>query len=168
MAIEISIYDPTLSYQGQKKFDCGLKVIDKFVAGSLKQQVAKGLTVAYVLTDSSQNQRFVGFYTTMMASVGSDLLASAIAGSLPKQLGCLRLVMLGVDKAYKKQNLGLRLLKHAMLSMKIASKTMGCIGLYLDADPAAIELYRKFGFIGLEEPVPGRILPMFIPARSVA
>lgn len=168
MNIEISIYDPTITYQGQKQFDCEHKVINKFVSGSLKQQVGKGLTVAHVLTDADANNRFVGFYTSMMASVNSRLFSDALPGSLPNSVGCLRLVMLGVDKNYKKRDLGLRLLKHALASMKSASNIVGCIGLYLDADPDAVGFYLKHGFVNLETPAPGLPTPMFLHVKSVS
>jgi GNAT superfamily N-acetyltransferase len=167
MPIEISIYDPQTTYQGQKQFDCEHPVIHKFVAGSLKQQVSKGLTVAHVLTDPAMNHQFVGFYTSTMASISSDLLGAVVPGSLPRSVGCVRLVMLGVDKNYKKQDLGLRMLRHALASMKAVSKVVGCLGLYLDADPLALGFYQKYGFVNLEPVVAGHSTPMFIHVQSV-
>ena len=58
MTVELSLYDPTLIYAGQKQFDCGHAVINAFVHNSLKPQVKKSLSVAYVLTDAAQANRF--------------------------------------------------------------------------------------------------------------
>ena len=41
MSFELGVYDPGKTYFEQKKFDCEHAVINKFVSGSLKQQVKK-------------------------------------------------------------------------------------------------------------------------------
>ena len=46
MTVELSLYDPTLTYTGQKQFDCGHAGINAFVHSSLKPQVKKSLSVA--------------------------------------------------------------------------------------------------------------------------
>ena len=75
--------------------------------------------------------------------------------------------MLGVDKAYKGKNLGLRLLKHALVKTKESARTLGCRGLYLDADPGAVAFYTKYGFIALEKPVQAAdTTPMFLFLES--
>lgn len=63
MTVELSLYDPTQTYPGQKQFDCGHAAINAFVRNSLKPQVKKNLSVAYVLTDANHAHRLVGFYT---------------------------------------------------------------------------------------------------------
>jgi hypothetical protein len=73
MAITISRYDPAIAYDQQKSFDCGHEVINGFGARSLKQQVQRNLSAAYVLTD---DDTFVGFCTLMAASIGRAELAA--------------------------------------------------------------------------------------------
>ena len=166
MSFELGIYDPESTYFEQKKFDCEHAVINKFVASSLKQQVKKNISVAYVLTDQSANDRFIGFFTLVMSCIDNAALAP-FASSLPRQVPCVRLVMLGVDKAYKGKNLGLRLLKHALMKTKESAMSLGCKGLYLDADPGAVAFYRKYGFIALQKPTsPGDSTPMFLFLES--
>ena len=166
MSFELGIFDPEITYFEQKKFDCEHAVINKFVAGSLKQQVKKNTSVAYVLTDRTANDRFIGFFTLVMSSIDNTALAP-FASSLPKQVPCVRLVMLGVDKAYKGKNLGLGLLKHALLKTRESARHLGCKGLYLDADPGAVTFYAKYGFIALEKPTSaGDSTPMFLFLES--
>ena len=166
MSFELGIFDPEITYFEQKKFDCEHAVINKFVAGSLKQQVKKNTSVAYVLTDPAANDRFTGFFTLMMSCIDNAALAP-FASSLPRQVPCVRLVMLGVDKAYKGKNLGLRLLKHALIKTKESALSLGCKGLYLDADPGAVGFYTKYGFITLEKPLSaGDSTPMFLFLES--
>ena len=166
MSFELGVYDPDATYFEQKKFDCEHAVINKFVSASLKQQVKKNTSVAYVLTDPAANDRFIGFFTLVMSCIDNTALAP-FASSLPRQVPCVRLVMLGVDKAYKGKNLGLRLLKHALVKTKESARTLGCRGLYLDADPDAVAFYTKYGFIALENPAQAAdSTPMFLFLES--
>ena len=166
MSFELGLYDPEKTYFEQKKFDCEHAIINKFVSSSLKQQVKKNTSVAYVLTDPAANDRFIGFFTLVMSCIDNAALAS-FASSLPLQVPCVRLVMLGVDKSYRSKNLGLRLLKHALVKTKETARSLDCRGLYLDADPGAVSFYTKYGFIALEKPADaGSSTPMFLFLES--
>lgn len=160
MSILFSQYDPAKTYAGQKKFDCGNAAINKFAADSLKQQVAKALSVAFVLTDSADNGRFIGFYTSMMASIDASALHGR--GSLPRHVPCMRLVMLGIDMAHKGKHLGRQLLLHAISCIVRVSADVGVYGLYLDAAPEAVEFYLQHGFAKLEAFDDARPTPMFL------
>jgi len=166
MNIELSLYDPALSYTGQKQFDCEHAVISSFVHNSLRPQVKKSLSVAYVLTDADVANRFVGFYTIAQHMIDVSLLSSMQLGSLPRKIPCTRLVMLGIDKRYKGQQFGSMLMKHALTVTQSVAKQMGSFGMYLDADPLAMGFYQKLGFALLEgdrTPAPS---PMFLPLCS--
>lgn len=167
MTVLLSIFDPSLTYPGLKKFDCGNERINKFARDSLKAQVRKSLSVAYVLTDSAQAGRFVGFFTIAQHLINMSSLSSLQRGSLPKNIPCSRLIMLGVDNEYKKKNLGLQLMREVFVVSKSIAKTMGCFGIYLDADPAAVNFYEKLGFVLLEGNLSPAESPMFIPIASI-
>ena len=85
MSFEVGIFDPDLTYFEQKKFDCEHAAINKFVSSSLKQQVKKNTSVAYVLTDPAANDRFIGFFTLVMSCIDNAALAP-FASSLPRQV----------------------------------------------------------------------------------
>lgn len=166
MSFELGLYDPEKTYPEQKKFDCEHDIINKCVVSSLKQQVKKNTSVAYVLTDPSADDRFIGFFSLMMSCIDNASLA-AFASSLPRQVPCVRLVMLGVDKGYKGKNLGLGLLRHALLKTKESAPTLGCKGMYVDADPGAVAFYTKYGFIALQKSInTGGSTPMFLFLES--
>jgi GNAT superfamily N-acetyltransferase len=168
MSIEFSLFDPGKTYSGRKQFDCGHAVINKFVRDSLVQQVKRQLSVAYVLTDSDQQDRFVGFFTLAHHAVDASALSTLQLGSLPRQIPCARLIMLGVDQAYKNRKLGSGLMKQALVITKNASSHMGCYGLYLDGDPAALGFYKKLGFALLEGDKSPEPSPMFIAVGSIS
>jgi GNAT superfamily N-acetyltransferase len=168
MTVELSLFDPALTYTGQKQFDCDHKVINAFVHQSLKPQVKKSLSVAYVLTDASQDNRFVGFYTIAQHTIDVSSLSVMQLGSLPRRIPCSRLAMLGVDKHYKGQQLGSKLMKHALLLTQQVAKQIGSFGMYLDADPLAVKFYQKLGFTLLEGDKSPEPSPMFVPFSAIA
>ena len=165
MAVELSLYDPGLTYLGQKQFDCGNPVINAFVRGSLKPQVKKNLSVAYVLTDAEQSGQLVGFYTLAQYAVSVALLSSLQIGSLPRSIPCSRLVMLGVDVRYQKRHFGSKLMKHALAIIDEVAKKIGSFGVYLDADATALHFYEALGFRLLTGNLSPQPSPMFL-ARS--
>ena len=167
MSVEISLYDPSLTYVGQKQFDCGNAVLNSFVHGSLKQQVKKNLSVAYVLTDSSRGNSFVGFYTVAQHMIDVSALSAMQLGSLPRKIPCSRLIMLGIDKHYQGLELGSKLMKHAMMTIQLVAKQIGSFGVYLDADPSAVGFYRKLGFSLLEGELTPKPSPMFLPLSGL-
>jgi ribosomal protein S18 acetylase RimI-like enzyme len=70
--------------------------------------------------------------------------------------------MLGIDKQYQGQQLGSRLMRHALTISQQVAQQIGSFGLYLDADPEALNFYKKLGFTLLEDdkyPLPS---PMFL------
>ncbi len=162
MRIELARYDPSKTYTGQKKFDCEHEKINKFVHGSLKPQVRNSQSVAYVLTDADEDDRFVGFFTIAQHSITADKLSSQELGSMPKVVPCTRLIMLGVDKIYKKHKLGLQLMKEALNATKRSAESVGTFGMYLDADPLALHFYKRLGFKILGDDLTPEPSPMFL------
>ena len=124
--------------------------------------------MAYVLTDTAFDDRFAGFYTIAQHMIDVSSLSAMQLGSLPRKIPCSRLIMLGVDKRYQGQQLGSRLLKHALLVTQSVAKQIGSFGMYLDADPLAVSFYQKLGFtllVGDKTPEPS---PMFLPFSAIA
>jgi GNAT superfamily N-acetyltransferase len=167
MSVELSLYDPALTYAGQKQFDCEHAVISAFVHNSLKPQVKKSLSVAYVLTYADEANRFVGFYTLAQHMIDVSALSSMQLGSLPRKIPCSRLVMLGIDKRYKGQKLGSMLMKHALTVTQSVAKQIGSFGMYLDADPLAIGFYQNLGFALLDGDCTPEPSAMFLPLCSI-
>lgn len=167
MKVELSLYEPALTYTGQKQFDCAHAVISSFVHNSLKSQVKKNLSVAYVLTDADEENRFVGFYTIAQHMIDVSLLSNLQLGSLPRKIPCSRLVMLGIDKRYKRQSFGSLLMKHALTVTRSVAHQIGSFGMYLDADPLALNFYQKLGFVLLEGDKTPEPSSMFLPLSAI-
>ena len=158
----LELYDPDNTYTNQKRFDCENKTINKFVAGSLKKQVRQSLSQCFVLLDTNNDDRFIGFYTLSAFAIEADMLEALSNSSLPSHIPCSRLIMLGVDEEYKKRGLGKLLMQSVIHKTISAAEQMGIYGLYLDADEGAYTFYEKLGFIALQDKVDSKPTPMFI------
>lgn len=161
-------FDITKSYNGIKKFDCGHEMINRFATHSLKQNVKNSMCQAYVILDTSRDDKFIGYYNIMAFSIAKEAFNDAPNGST-KQIPVLRLVMLGVDRSYAGAGLGSKLLKHSLeLTHRLAAQT-GIAGLYLDAEDGKHDFYRNRGFVGIQESNPvTNILPMFISVGTIS
>ena len=158
----LELYDPDNTYTKQKRFDCENKTINKFVAGSLKKQVRQSLSQCFVLLDTNKNDRFIGFYTLSSFAIDAVMLDALSGGSLPSRIPCSRLIMLGVDKEYKKRGLGKLLMQSVIQKTILAAEQIGIYGLFLDADKNAYTFYIKHGFIALQEKSDPKPTPMFL------
>lgn len=171
MSVVIARFDPLAQYAGFNQFNCQHPQVNQFVKNSLKKQVKQGLSVAYALLEEaasdSEKDRFVGFYTIASHAIPLSALSDLQRGSLPKLIPCIRLIMLGIHAADAKQGLGSQLMNHAFDVVKTSAHTVGCYGLYLDADAGAVNFYQKLGFVlldGNHTPAPS---PMFIPLSAI-
>jgi len=103
-----------------------------------------------------------GFYTISSFAINADELEVLSKASLPSRIPCTRLIMLGVDKEYKKRGLGKLLMQSVILKSIQAAEKIGIYGLYLDADEDAFTFYSCLGFTALQEKKDSRPTPMFI------
>ena len=110
----IEQYDTGKTYFRQKKFDCGNKIINKFVHSSLKKQISQHFSQAYVLLDTGNSECFSAFYTLASFKLSAPELDKLSQGSLPRDIPCVRLVMLGVDKSLQGQGIGKKMLEWAI------------------------------------------------------
>lgn len=165
--IVLEIYDPDKTYTNQKRFACKNEIINKFVAGSLKKQVRRSLSQCFVLLDTNNDNRFIGFYTLSSFAIDAVILEGISGGSLPSRIPCSRLIMLGIDKEYEGRGLGKRLMQSVIQKTIRAAEQIGIYGLYLDADEKAYTFYIKLGFIALQEKVDQNPTPMFLPIDTM-
>lgn len=150
-AVMVCTYQADIQYPKQKKFDCGNVVINKYVQDSLKKNVRDGNCAAKALIDSESGE-LLGVCTYTAYSLLREKTLGVIHGSLPNDIGVVRLVMLGVIIDEQKKGYGLDLLLAFFEQVKVIHQALPMKGVYLDADPAAIAFYTRLGFIALNEP----------------
>ena len=158
--LKLEKFNPSITYKGQKEFDCNNKMINRFVKKNLKKRVKRHLSQAYVLLD--ENERFVGFYTLDSFSIAKndfELEENKPSLGLPPIVPVVKLSMIGIDKSLQGKGLGKRLLRDVFLKVYQISQLAGCVGLYLLAEKEAIPFYENLGFVKIKDDKP---LPMFL------
>lgn len=147
-------------------FSCGEPALDVFLERyAWQNQTRHHLGVTYVAVDEATH-RVVGYFTLAAASVTPDHETGASSVGYAA-IPVLRIARLAVDERVQGVGLGSELI-HAALTIAVAeSERIGCTGVMVDALPAAVGFYERFGFRAMTVLVGGgaarpRPVPMFI------
>ncbi len=152
-------------------FRSGDADLDRFLHHFAGQnQFRHHLGVTYVAV---HDRAILGFATIAAAHVEIDDLPVAARRKLPRYpLPVLRLARLAVDQSAQGQGLGLQLLRFVLqLALQMADD-YGCVGVIVDARPAAEAFYATYGFVPVDA-VEGRSdarpapTPMFLSIRAI-
>lgn len=92
-------YQFDITYFGQKQFDCGNFVIDKFVRALLKKSVRNSDCAAKALIDR-QSGELIGICTFTAYLLEKQRVFGVFQGLQLLEIGVVRLVMLGVARKY--------------------------------------------------------------------
>ncbi|MCU6214461.1 GNAT family N-acetyltransferase [Enterobacter bugandensis] len=163
----VCAYQSDITYPGVKHFDCGNAIVNSFVRGSLKKSVKDGNCAAKALIDKESGE-LLGFCSFSAYSLEKSRLAGTIVGSLPNDVGVVRLNMLGVATKEQNKGYGQDLLAEFFEQVKIIHQALPIKGVYLDADPKAVNFYARLGFVELKEP-PNAFgaIPMFLAIQHI-
>lgn len=163
----VCAYQSDITYPGVKHFDCGNAVINSFVRNSLKKSVKDGNCAAKALIDEKTGE-LIGVCSFTAYSLDKSKLAGTIGGSLPNDVGVVRLIMLGVATKEQKKGYGQDLLCEFFEHVKLIHQALPVKGVYLDADPDAVSFYARLGFVELNEP-PNAFgaVPMFLAIQHI-
>lgn len=168
---EVVTYSGKSTLNGAKNFSSGNPIIDKFVSkGTLRQQARKSPgSGVKVLLDTQQNDKLVGFMTITAFSLNKEIFEGRVENvGATRDIPVARLVMLGVDKEIQGKGFGSKLLRIAFDSTKKIAKAINCSGLYLEADSDAVEFYKQYSFVALDEPDPiTKNVKMFLHLDSI-
>lgn len=152
-------------------FSCGEPSLDVFFERyAWQNQTRHHLGVTYVAVDDA-SRRVLGYFTIAAASVAPDGDAAAVTAGYAS-IPVLRIARLAVDRRAQGAGLGSELL-HAALTIALAeSERIGCAGVMVDALPAAVGFYERFGFRAMTVVVGGaatrpRPVPMFVSLGQV-
>ena len=158
-------------HDDRSSFSCGDIEIDYFFQKYAGQNQFKHyIGTTYVATDEKE---IFGFVTVSSGSLSRDELPANLQKRVPNYpLPILHIVRVGVDKRYQKRGLGKELIFSAFKLALEQQKSVGCIGVVVDAKEGAIAFYQRLGFMKLEvirglskaKPAP---IPMFLPIQTI-
>lgn len=165
--VMVCAYQSDIIYPGNKHFDCGNSVINNYVRNSLKKSVKDGNCAAKALINAVSGE-LLGVCTFTGYSLEKEKLAGIVSGSLPNEVGVVRLIMLGVATKEQNKGHGQDLLCEFLEHVKLIHQALPVKGVYLDADPAALNFYARLGFVQLNEPPNAYgAVPMFLAIQHI-
>jgi predicted GNAT family N-acyltransferase len=129
-------------------FDCGVESLNRYLQTLATQHRTKGIATSFVLVDSDQPARILGYYSLSAASLAFERVAEPDRKGLPAYpIPAVRIGRLAVSTSAKGMGLGELLLQNAVKRVLQARETLGVYALIVEAKDATAEaFYRKYGF----------------------
>jgi predicted GNAT family N-acyltransferase len=159
--LEEQVFDPKI--HDRTSFHCGEPLLDEFLSRYAAQQSAKGVTSVFVLVDSAQASKILGYYTLSAAQIDATQLSPADQKKLPRYpIPCFRLGRLARDLECRGSGVGEVLMGLAVDRCRKAKKSVGAFALLVDAkNSSAKSFYQHYGFI----PCADSPLTLYMPIR---
>ena len=132
----------------RQAFKCGVPALDEYLQRFAQQHRQRGISSIYVLTDSAQPERILGYYTLSAAEVDAQRLEDAERRRLPRYpVPCFRMGRLACSEDQQGRGMGKLLLACAIDRCLKARQQVAAYALLVDAkDAAAKAFYLHFGF----------------------
>ena len=127
----------------------------------------RDVAVAYVLVPADSPTSIAGYYSLSSTAVRLAELPETTRKRLPRYplVPATLLGRLAVDRAYRSQGLGERLLLDALRRSLDASRTVASVAVIVDAkNETGTAFYTHYGFA----PFPNRPLRLFLPMKTLA
>src|SRR6185503_13149347 len=153
-------------------FQSGDPDLDRFFRSFAGQnQFKHHVGVSYVAVEA---RKILGYCTVAPGQVEIDGLPVSVRKRMPRYpLPVLRLARLAVDQEARGQGLGRELLRFVLTLALRMAHDFGCVGVVVDAKPAAVDFCAKYGFVrvealeGMSEARPAPVV-MFLSTRALA
>ncbi len=158
-ALNTSLHDRT-------GFRCGVPELDDYLHRFAAQHSARGICTVYVLVESDQPSRILGFYTLSAAQVDGVQISESDRKKLPRYpVPCFRMGRLACSVKHRGQGLGKLLLGCAVNRCLQARKQVAAFAMLVDAkNDNAKAFYQHYGFTPCTDSQLTLYLPLGAPA----
>ncbi len=130
-------------------FDCGVKVLDRWLRQSARVAAASGTAATYVLC---RGERVVGYYALAMSAVAHECAPTRLRRGMPDPVPVVLLARLALERAERGRSLGGHLLIDALARCVRGGSEFGARAVVVDAlSPEAGDFYRHFDFRDLDD-----------------
>ena len=129
-------------------FDCGVETLNRYLRTLAVQHRSKGIATSFVLVDSAEPTRILGYYSLSAATLAFERLADSDRKGLPTYpIPAVRIGRLASSASARGMGLGELLLQSAVKRILQARDTLGVYAVVVEAKDALAEaFYRKYGF----------------------
>jgi ribosomal protein S18 acetylase RimI-like enzyme len=145
------------------QFDCGVSVLNDYLAKYAKQDVKRKASAVFVLVERSEPKRVIGFYTLCATSVALAELTEEVTKKLPRYPEIPAILVGRLARDVSHSGVGALLLSDAITRcVRVANEIAASLIVVDSKGEAAKRFYEKFGFISLPK-LPDR---MFLPMQT--
>jgi GNAT superfamily N-acetyltransferase len=159
--------EPLGPHHDRAAFSCGNDFLDRYLREQAGQDARRSAAAPFVLVSTTEPDIVAGYYTLSSHSIDLGALPANVARKMPRYplVPATLLGRLAVDRRYKGQGLGERLLMDALRRALTQSAQIAAAAVTVDAidDPAA-RFYQHFGFI----PFSDRPDRLFLLMKTIA
>jgi len=144
------ICEPLGNQHDRTKFDCGVSVLNDYLAKYAKQDVKRKASAVFVLVERAEPKCVIGFYTLCATSVALTELPEEVTRKLPRypEIPAIQVGRLARDVNYP--GVGALLLSDAITRcVRVVSEIAASLIVVDSKGEAATRFYEKFGFISL-------------------
>jgi len=159
------VCEPLGKHHDRTSFDCGIAVLNEYLAKYANQDVKRKAAAVFVLVERAAPKRVLGFYTLCATAVELSALPAEMTKRLPRypEIPAILVGRLARDVGYP--GLGALLLSDALTRcVRVANEIAASLIVVDSKGEAATRFYAKFGFIELPK-LPDR---MFLPMQTAA
>ncbi len=155
--------EPLGNQHDRTRFDCGVSVLNDYLAKYAKQDVKRKASAVFVLVKHSDPTQIIGFYTLCATSVGLSELPEELTNKMPRypEIPAILVGRLARDINYP--GVGELLLLDAIARcVRVAGEIAASLIVVDSKGDAATRFYEKYGFLSLPK-LAGR---MFLPMQT--
>lgn len=146
MAFTVEELDP--KRHDRAGFECGVEPLNRYLKTLAVQHRVKGIATSFVLVDSAQPTRILGYYSLSAATLAFERLADSDRKGLPAYpIPAVRIGRLASSISARGTGIGESLLQNAVKRVLQARGTLGVCAIVVEAKDASAEaFYRRYGF----------------------
>lgn len=155
------VCEPLGNQHDRTQFNCGVSVLNDYLAKYAKQDVKRKASAVFVLVVRSDPKRVIGFYTLCATSVALSELPEEVTRKLPRYPEIPAILIGRLARDVNHAGVGALLLSDAITRcVRVASEIAASLIVVDSKGGTATRFYEKFGFISLPKLADRMFLPM--------
>jgi hypothetical protein len=144
------VCEPLGNQHDRTQFDCGVSVLNDYLAKYAKQDVKRKASAVFILLDRAEPKRVIGFYALCATSVALAELPEEVTRKLPRYPEIPAILVGRLARDVNHPGVGALLLADAITRcVRVASEIAVSLIVVDSKGEAATRFYEKFGFISL-------------------
>lgn len=153
------LFLPLSDHHDRQSFQCEEPLLNDWLKRAARQHQEKRISSPVVAVTDETSPIILGYYAYSVAELLTAELPETRQKKLPRVIPIFRLGRLARDERQKGAGLGELLLFDAIDRTSKAAQVVSGVGLMVDAKPAAVAFYLRYGF----EQMLDHPLKLFLP-----